>query len=365
MDIVLEVTDTYLLDYAYAWLLPARPAPYNFPDTVPANATVFSTWQYKPATAFFSTKPSQAAYMSAWARDNIYRQTVSLFLILWFATAAPSPLSPRHDMLTAMPPRLFGLLVYFLFATLSYLFVFDKKTFQHPKFLKNQVWLEMQQAGWAMPGMALLTAPMLVAEVRGYSLLYDTSDQGPGRWYDWAQFPLFIVFTDFGIYWVHRWLHLPAIYKRLHKPHHKWIVCTPYASHAFHPLDGFAQSLPYHIFPFIFPLQKLAYVGLFVFINFWTIMIHDGEYIANNPIINGAACHSVHHLAFNYNYGQYTTLWDRMGGSYRAPEAAMFKKETRMSRRHWEKECHVMETILQEVEGEDDRVYEPETKKSR
>ena len=104
MDIVLEVTDTYLLDYAYAWLLPARPAPYNFPDTVPANATVFSTWQYKPATAFFSTEPSPAAYMSAWARDNIYRQTFSLFLILWFATAAPYPLSPRHDMLTAMPP---------------------------------------------------------------------------------------------------------------------------------------------------------------------------------------------------------------------------------------------------------------------
>ena len=69
---------------------------------------------------------------------------------------------------------------------------------------------------------------------------------------------------------------------------------TPYASHAFHPLDGFAQSIPYHVFPFIFPLQKLAYIALFSFINVWTIFIHDGEYIANSPIINGAACHTMH-----------------------------------------------------------------------
>ncbi|GAB1320759.1 c-5 sterol desaturase [Madurella fahalii] len=323
MDIVLELSDTYLFDYVYAWALPARPAPYDYPAEIPANATITSTWEYKPATAFLSTQPSQAAHMSAWTRDNIYRQGFSLFLILW----------------------LFGLLTYFVFATLSYIFVFDKKTLEHPKFLKNQVWLEIKQANAALPVMAVLT--------------------GPGTWYEWAQFPLFLVFTDLLIYWIHRWLHHPPVYKTLHKPHHKWIVPTPFASHAFHPLDGFAQSLPYHVFPFIFPLQKLAYVALFVFINFWTIMIHDGEYVANNPIINGAACHSLHHLAFNYNYGQYTTLWDRLGGTYRAPEEDMFRKEVKMSRKHWEKEVSEMEKIVEEVEGGDDRVYGPESKKSR
>jgi sterol desaturase/sphingolipid hydroxylase (fatty acid hydroxylase superfamily) len=33
----------------------------------------------------------------------------------------------------------------------------------------------------------------------------------------------------------------------------------------------------------------------------------DGEYVANSPIVNGAACHTMHHLYFNYNYGQFTT----------------------------------------------------------
>jgi len=239
---------------------------------------------------------------------------------------------------------------------------------EHPKFLKRQVLLEIKQTNAALPVMALCTFPFLVAEVRGYSKLYDTTADGPGRWYDFFQFPLFLLFTDFGIYWIHRGLHHPLIYKKLHKPHHKWIMPTPFASHAFHPLDGFAQSVPYHVFPFIFPLQKLAYVALFVFINFWTIMIHDGEYYANNPVINGAACHSIHHLAFNYNYGQFTTLWDRLGGSYRKPEQEMFGKETKMSDKTWSKQIGEMEKIVKEVEGEDDRVYEPaegETKKTK
>lgn len=256
--------------------------------------------------------------------------------------------------------------MYFVFASLSYFFIFDKKTMEHPKFLKNQVSLEMKQANVSMPIMAVMTAPIFLAEVRGYSKLYDTSADGPGLWYDFAQLPLFLIFTDFCIYWIHRGLHHPLVYKRLHKPHHKWIMPTPFASHAFHPLDGFAQGLPYHLFAFLFPLQKFASVFLFVLVNFWTIMIHDGEYMADNPVINGAACHSVHHLAFNYNYGQYTTVWDRMGGSYRAPEKSMFDKEVKMSQAEWKRQAAEMEKIVKEVEGEDDRTYDPpETKKSQ
>lgn len=35
----------------------------------------------------------------------------------------------------------------------------------------------------------------------------------------------------------------------------------------------------------------------------------------------------MHHLHFNYNYGQYITLWDRLGGTYRTPEEDAFKKK--------------------------------------
>ena len=225
--------------------------------------------------------------------------------------------------------------------------------------------MEINQAAWALPGMAVLTVPFFLAEVRGYSKLYDATEEGPGMWYNYLQFPLFICFTDFFIYWIHRGLHSSILYKRLHKPHHKWIMPTPFASHAFHPVDGWAQSIPYHVYPFIFPLQKFAYIALFTFINIWTVMIHDGEYIADSPIVNGAACHTMHHLYFNYNYGQFTTLWDRLGGSYRKPNEELFRREEKFSKKEWERQAVEMEHTVKEVEGKDDRHYGADSVESK
>lgn len=228
--------------------------------------------------------------------------------------------------------------------------------------------MEISQALHSIPVMAVFTIPFFVAEVRGHGYLYDTISEAPfnhymfdifGSAYNWLQFPLFLMFTDFCIYWIHRGLHHPSMYKRLHKPHHKWIMPTPFASHAFHPLDGYSQSLPYHIFPFIFPLQKFAYLTLFIFVQLWSVMIHDGEYVANSSIINGAACHTMHHLYFNYNYGQFTTFWDRIGGSYRQPNEELFQKEQKMAADEWNRQVQEMEKMVKQVEGVDERTYAP------
>ncbi|KAK5109505.1 hypothetical protein LTR62_006957 [Meristemomyces frigidus] len=368
MDVVLELADQFLFDRLWANILPINPAVASF-DPISsltasfkgyseynasydatgalargAESLVRSAWTYQPSSDYFSIQPTEYAYTSRWDRDNIWRQAVTLYAITW----------------------VFGAAIYFLCATLSYIFVFDKATFNHPKYLKNQIRMEISQTLHSIPIMAIFTVPFFVAEVRGHSWMYDSATnpgfshpmlQIFGTWYNWLQFPLFIMFTDFGIYWIHRGLHSKFLYKRLHKPHHKWIMPTPYASHAFHPLDGYAQSVPYHLFPFIFPLQKFAYIALFTFIQIWTVMIHDGEYVANSPVINGAACHTMHHLYFNYNYGQFTTLWDRLGGSYRKPNAELFAKETKMSGDEWKRQTKEMERMVVEVEGSDERTY--------
>lgn len=286
MDIVLEVLDTFVFDRFYATVVPASSTSYISQYVKNAATSTFSSiremgtqtptqkYIYEPASQFINFTPSHWAYASALPRDNPYRQLLSLFTITW----------------------VFGLVLYFIFATLSYTFVFDKTTFKHPKYLKNQVKMEIKQTMTSMPGMSILTAVAFTLEVRGHAKLYDQPSAAPFYLYNYLQFPFFILFTDAFIYLIHRGLHHPRLYKTLHKAHHKWIMPTPYASHAFNPLDGFAQSFPYHIFPFIFPLQKLAYVALFVFINIWTIMIHDGEYVADSPFFNGAACHTMHHL---------------------------------------------------------------------
>ncbi|KAI0996841.1 putative Delta(7)-sterol 5(6)-desaturase [Podosphaera aphanis] len=343
MDIALEFCDTFLFDRIFASVLPVPILQYDdFQNNTNSNLKAFSSWQFKPASSILSFTPGDAAYLSRWNRDNIYRQAISLFLITWIA----------------------GATIYFLFSSLSYIFIFDKTTYKHPKFLKNQIRLEISQAVRSMPIIAILTTPFFLAEARGHSKLYDKLSDQPFAYYNLIQFPLFLIFTDFCIYWIHRGLHHPLIYKTFHKPHHKWIMPSPYASVAFHPVDGWSQSVPYHLFPFIFPLQKFAYLGLFFFIQVWTVMIHDGEYVANSSIINGAACHTMHHLYFNYNYGQYTTLWDRLGGSYRKPNSELFKRETKMGQKEWERQVKEMEKMVHEIEGKDDRSYEKESKKT-
>ena len=257
-------------------------------------------------------------YPQAWTEDNIFRQLLTLYV------------------LTAVG----GWLLYFITASMSYIFLFDKRYTLHPYFLPDQVRLEIAYATWSIPFMAVATVPVFLLEVRGYSKLYleDTAQNGSnfglnttssgdqnfihGWGFMLLSIALFLMFTDCLIYWIHRGLHHRLLYKYLHKPHHKWKVPTPFASHAFHPIDGFLQSIPYHIYPFLFPLHKLTYLGLFLFVNVWTVSIHDGDYrvpLLLQPFINGSAHHTDHHVLYKYNYGQFFTLWDRLGGSFHFP----------------------------------------------
>jgi len=232
--------------------------------------------------------------------DNPWRQLASLFA---FTTIG-------------------GAFAYLVPATILYYTVFDRRLEKHEKYIPNQRWLEIRYAMWALPYMTFPTALMFLGEVRGYSMLYDNIDDHPwGVSFLFITILFFLTFTDFWIYWIHRWLHHPILYG-FHKPHHRWLICTPYASHAFHPLDGFSQSFPYHMYVFLFPMHKWLYLGLFTFVNTWSTMIHDEYYVVPEilrPIINGSAHHTDHHLFFNYNYGQYFTFWDRVFGSFKNP----------------------------------------------
>ncbi|EUC46079.1 hypothetical protein COCMIDRAFT_93800 [Bipolaris oryzae ATCC 44560] len=284
MDVALEILDPLILDKAYAWALPASsPA---FTNSSSATLSVAGS----PLT-------------SQWPRDNIYRQIVSLLTITQIGATS----------------------LYLFFSALSYYLVFDRRLEYHPRFLKNQVRQEIRSSLFAIPFINLMTLPVFLAEVRGKSLLYaKTSDYG----WPWliVSTVLYMAFNDIAIYWIHRLEHHPSVYKYIHKPHHKWIVPTPWAALAFHPADGFIQSLPYHIFVFICPMQRYLYMVLFVSVQVWTIFIHDGDMISGHwteKFINSPAHHTLHHMYFTVNYGQYFTWADNYFGSHRAPEPSL------------------------------------------
>lgn len=90
MDIVLELWDTFIGDRLYSTLLPASlSSSVSLPAFVNAAANTSMAlfgpehFVYEQATKLIYLEPSKYAYLSAWPRNNIYRQFTSFFLITW------------------------------------------------------------------------------------------------------------------------------------------------------------------------------------------------------------------------------------------------------------------------------------------
>ena len=172
MDLVLQVCDDLFLDKVWAKLVPASAF------TTLSVSSPFSNNSFGlPVASFLPPPPIRAEELSAlyssvdplsaWPRDYIPRQLVSLTVI-----------------------TLIGIhVLYFLFAWISYRFVFNHEMMKHPRFLKNQVKQELQTSLRSFPGMILLTLPWFQAEVMGYSKLYDGLDTY-GYFYLFASIPL-------------------------------------------------------------------------------------------------------------------------------------------------------------------------------
>jgi Delta7-sterol 5-desaturase len=177
MDLVLQICDEYLLDSVWARLVPAT----AFPDTLrvvqasAANSSshtlpfIAGSSKWNQLVSYLPHPPLSlpedlplevySKAISAWPRDYIPRQVASLSVI-----------------------TLIGItFLYFIFGWLSYTFIFNHDMMRHPRFLKNQVRLEIMTSLKAFPGMTLLTLPAFQAEVMGYSRLYKNVDD-----YGWA-----------------------------------------------------------------------------------------------------------------------------------------------------------------------------------
>jgi hypothetical protein len=178
MDLILRICDDLFFDKLWAHLVPLSAFTRSPDPLVSLNGSAMlpcadSTWShlvsYLPHPPLppddlsssilsysSSISPSHAARLaSAWPRDYILRQLLSLVVLT--STGI--------------------IFLYFTFAWLSYKFIFNHDMMRHPRFLKNQIKLEIQCSLRAFPGMILLTLPWFQAEVMGYSKLYDDVDQ--------------------------------------------------------------------------------------------------------------------------------------------------------------------------------------------
>ena len=130
-------------------------------------------------------------------------------------------------------------------------------------------------------------------------------------------------------YWMHRAIHLPKIYRAVHKVHHQSLSPTPWTAFSFHPWESVLEALILSVILMIIPLNVYVLLFYLIFMTFNSVINHlDIEVYPAffrkstfGKLWIDATHHHFHHSEFNTNYGLYFTFWDKlMGTQSRKPE---------------------------------------------
>ena len=233
------------------------------------------------------------------------------------------------EQLHIIIPWVINVVRYFLLAGIPFLIFyilfpdFFKRNKIQRKIAKNKDFIReimhSMQTTFIIAGIGLL---ILKTPLREYTQVY----------YDLAAFPLLwiplsiviaLIIHDTYFYWMHRSVHHPKIYKRVHLLHHKSVNPSPWASYSFHFYEGVLEAL---IAPIILVLVPMHPLSLFLFtILAFAINVygHLGYEIAPRwfrksilfELLNTSIYHNMHHSKFKGNYGLYFRFWDRIMGT--------------------------------------------------
>ena len=239
-------------------------------------------------------------------------------------------LEVAHYLLCYLRNLLGGILVYYGVAAIFHYFIYvhpiSKATFEDRNRIRptaETIWDQIKLAQASM--IIYVTLPVIDEYLveQGWTRVYHTVQEiGGWPWYI-ASMVFYFALVEIGIYWMHRTLHTNKfLYKHVHMLHHKYNkpeTLTPWASIAFHPLDGMMQACPYVLVLPLAPCHYLTHFCLLFFTAIWATYIHDAMDWNIEPIM-GSKYHTVHHTHYIYNYGQVFTFCDRIWGTYRLPE---------------------------------------------
>lgn len=134
--------------------------------------------------------------------------------------------------------------------------------------------------------------------------------------------PILLILHDTYFYWVHRAMHHPILFRRVHHLHHLSRTPTPWAAYSFSPFEASLMALFVPLILFFVPIHKVI---LFVFLGIMIIrnaMGHSGiefhpVFWVDTPLdmMTTTTHHDLHHQDFKGNFGLYFTWWDRWMGT--------------------------------------------------
>jgi Delta7-sterol 5-desaturase len=262
---------------------------------------------------------------NAWVNSIFISNSVAA----WFITTLDS-IELAHYLLCYLRNFIGAMIVYYGTAATFHYFcyvhpmsrkVFEEQGRTRPTWdtIKNQI--QLSQASLTIYTLLPVIDEVLIES--GYTKVYHTIHEIGGWPSHIATMLLYFACVEIGIYWMHRTLHTNKfLYKHVHLKHHQYKsaeTLTPWASIAFHPLDGMLQASPYvFMLPFV-PCHYLTHFGLLFFTAIWATYIHDAMDFNVDPVM-GSKYHTVHHTHYIYNYGQVFIFCDWFWGTLRIPE---------------------------------------------
>jgi lathosterol oxidase len=230
---------------------------------------------------------------------------------------------------------------YFLTASIAFIlfYVLFKKSFWFRKIQKKLPKLKdyKRDIGYSLISVSIFATVSLVIffYLISYTNIYfNFSEHSVGYYiFSWI-WMLFIHDTYF--YWMHRMMHHPKLYRKVHLIHHKSTNPSPWTAYAFHPLEGFLEALIAPIIAFTLPVHISAFGFFFLFQIIYNVYGHLGFELYPKGFhktfvgrwINTSVSHNLHHKRFNGNYGLYFLFWDRIMGTIREDYDTTFEKTT-------------------------------------
>mmetsp|Transcript_11906 Transcript_11906/g.34153 ORF Transcript_11906/g.34153 Transcript_11906/m.34153 type:complete len:377 (-) Transcript_11906:526-1656(-) len=248
----------------------------------------------------------------------------------WFVHLLNDNVELAHYLLCYVRNMIAGMIVYYgtggAFHYFCYIHPMSKQTFEDQK--RKRPSMETIKGQIKLSQLSLTTYTLLPVVDEwmiesGYTKVYFTIDEVGGWLRHFGIMAFYFLCVEIGIYWMHRTLHTNKfLYKHIHLKHHQYNkpeTLTPWASIAFHPLDGILQASPYvYLLPFI-PCHYLTHICMVFFTAIWATYIHDAMDWNVDPIM-GSKYHTVHHTHYIYNYGQIFTLCDWFWGTLKVPD---------------------------------------------
>ncbi|PTM11346.1 MAG: sterol desaturase family protein [Bacteroidetes bacterium] len=204
------------------------------------------------------------------------------------------------------------------------------------KLRSKQIKKEIYRSAISAAIFTILGMGMIILWQQGHTAIYTSFDAYP-IWYSVLSVLIVLIIQDTFYYWLHRWMHLPKVYKWVHKDHHMSLQTSAFSSFSFHPLESLLQAIVLPLLVLWLPLHIWIILAILIFMTFSTTINHGAVEIYSAKWVRfwlvkwliGASHHDDHHKKFNYNYGLYFTFWDAWMGTETPDFKERFEKLTK------------------------------------